>query len=184
MERIDAGFISSFLLNVNDEKALLQYFDDESLGTLAVFTENLSSDIHDIFNSIDVFIYIMIGFSLGMAFIILVIMSQNALMEQNRQITVCRAIGFTIMNVSNLWTLQSVAQLLISTIFGIPAGALVSIILFNLCSSENQTYPFIFSVKYAVYSFLFILAIITLTHVIAMISIKKWNIADNTRSRE
>lgn len=184
MERIGAGYVSSFLLNVNDENELLQYFDDESIGTLSVFTKNLSSDIHDIFNSIDVFIYIMIGFSLGMAFIILVIMSQNALMEQQRQITVYRAIGFTVMNVSNLWTLQSVAQLILSTIIGIPAGALASLILFRLCSSENQTYPFIFSIKYALYSFLFILTIIILTHVIAMISIKKWNIADNTRSRE
>ena len=184
MERIGADYVSSFLLNVNDENAVLQYFDDESIGTLSVFTRNLGADIHGIFNSIDVFIYIMIAFSLGMAFIILVIMSQNALMEQQRQITVYRAIGFRIINVSNLWTLQSVSQLILSTIMGIPAGCLVSVILFSLCSSDNQTYPFIFSFKYTVYAFLFILVIIVVTHLIAMISIRRWNIADNTRSRE
>ena len=108
-----------------------------------------------------------------MGLIILVIMSQNALMEQQRPITVYRAIGFTIMNISNLWTLQSVSQLIISTIFALPVGSLVSIILFRLCSSANQTYPFVFSVKYAVFAFLFILFIIVLTHLISMFTIKK-----------
>ncbi|MBP5408156.1 MAG: FtsX-like permease family protein [Bacilli bacterium] len=184
MDRIGATYVTSFLMNVSDEKAILQYFDDEAIGTLSVFTRNLSADIHGIFNSVDVFIYIMIGFSLGMAFIILVIMSQNALMEQQRQITVYRAIGFRIINISNLWTLQSVSQLIISTIFGIPAGYLASAVLFKLCSSDSQSYPIIFSTKYASFAFLFIFTIILITHGIAMISIRSWNIADNTRSRE
>lgn len=95
-----------------------------------------------------------------------------------------RAIGFSVMNVSNLWTLQSVSQLLLSTIVVFPAGILVSKILFTLCSSVNQMYPLIISVRYALYAFLFILVIIFLTHTLAMLSIKRWNIANNTRSRE
>ena len=126
----------------------------------------------------------MIAFSLGMSFIILAIMSQNALMEQQRPITVYRAIGFSVMNVSNLWTLQSVSQLFLSTIVAFPAGILVSKFLFTLCSSVNQMYPLIISVRYALYAFLFILVIIFLTHTLAMLSIKRWNIANNTRSRE
>ena len=45
-------------------------------------------------------------------------------------------------------------------------------------------YPFVFSVKYALIAFLFILLIILITHVLAMFSIRRWNIADNTRCRE
>ena len=88
------------------------------------------------------------------------------------------------MNVSNLWTLQSVSQLLLSIIFAFPASILVSMILFKLCSSANQTYPLIISIRFALYAFLFILVIIFLTHTLAMLSIKRWNIANNTRSRE
>ena len=74
----------------------------------------------------------MIGFSLGMGFVILCIMSQNALLEQRRQISVMRAIGFRMLDVSNLWTLQSMTQLVIATIFAIPVGILTIRILFLL----------------------------------------------------
>ena len=184
MNKITTAYVSSIVLNVNDQEKFLMELDDTVFGSLTVFTENLNKDISMTFNSVDIFIYIMIAFSLGMSFIILAIMSQNALMEQQRPITVYRAIGFSVMNVSNLWTLQSVSQLLLSTIVAFPAGVLVSKILFTLCSSVNQMYPLIISVRYALYAFLFILVIIFLTHTLAMLSIKRWNIANNTRSRE
>ena len=184
LSRLTDQYVSSILLDINSENDLLAYLDSESQGTLTVFTDNLSLDIHSIFNSIDVFIYIMIGFSLLMAFIILTIMSQNALMEQKRQLTVLRAIGFTIKNISDIWTVQSVSHIILSSIVAIPVGALTSIILFKLCSSTNQVYPFIFSFKMIGFSVLFIFVVILLTHLLSMFSIKKWNIADNTRCRE
>ena len=126
----------------------------------------------------------MIAFSLGMGFIILAIMSQNALMEQKRQLSVLRAGGFTVKNISDIWTLQSVSQFLISALFAVPAGVLVSVILFNMCSSSAQTYPFLFDLRVVFFAMAFILTIIIGCHLFAMISIKKWNLADETRSRE
>ncbi len=176
-------YISSFLINVNDETAFLDYMSNNN-ASLTVFTKSLSKDIHSIFNSVDAFIYVLIGFSLVMAFIILTIMSQNALMEQKRQLSVFRAIGFTIMDISNLWTLQSVAQLILSLLFAVPVGSLAAIILFKLCSSASQSYPFILSVPVILFAFAFIFIIILMSHLISMFSIKKWNLADNTRTRE
>ena len=184
MDRLEVSYVSSFLVNITDETEFLEVLDVEAMESLTVFTHNLEKDIRGIFDSINIFIFIIIMFSFGMGFIILVIMSQNALMEQQRQITVYRAIGFRIINISNLWTLQSVSQLIFSTLFALPMGSLFSYILFSLCSSATQIYPFIFSVKYALIAFLFILLIIIITHVIAMLTIRRWNIADNTRCRE
>lgn len=179
----ETSYVSSFLVNVNDEDAFLSYMSDEN-AALSVFTSKLSKDIHGVFNSIDVFIYIMIGFSLAMAFIILSIMSQNALLEQKRQISVLRLIGFTIKDVSNLWTIQSVSQLILSSLLAIPVGALASSILFGMCSSATQVYPFVFSLPVVGFAFGFVFLIILASHIISMATIKKWNLADNTRSRE
>ena len=184
MDRITNQYVSSILLNVTSESELLAYLNDNGTGALTVFTRNLSHDIHSLFNSIDVFIYIMVGFSLMMAFIILSIMGQNSLMEQKRQLTVFRAIGFTIKNISDIWTVQSVSHLVLSSLFAIPVGALSAYILFSLCSSANQMYPFIFSFKSIGFGILFILLVIIATHLISIFVIRKWNIADNTRCRE
>ena len=179
-----ASVVSSFLMNINDEQAFLSYLSDNNNQCLTVFTRSLSMDLHAIFNAVDIFIYIMVGFSLGMSFVILSIMSQNALMEQKRQLSVQRAIGFTIMDISNFWTLQSVLQILSSAFLGIPSGVGFSIILFKLCSSSSQIYPFIFSWPVIGLALLFVTGVVVICHLIAMLSIKRWNLADNTRCRE
>ncbi len=184
MEALGGTYVSSFLINTNDEQALLDFLAEAEDKGLTVFTSALEKDLMGIFRSIDVFLVIMILFSLGMGFIILAIMSQNALMEQQRQISVLRCIGFTIKNVSDLWTLQSVSQFIVSAILAIPAGVGISILLFKMTSSAAQIYPFIFDWRVLLFASLFVLAVIVASHLIAMMSIKKWNLADNTRSRE
>ena len=184
MDELGVDYVSSFILNVTDQKALLTYLSSTRNQCLTVFTSSLSKDLHSIFDATDVMVYIMVGFSIGMAFIILCIMSQNALMEQQRQLTILRSIGFTIFNISNFWTFQSFFQLLTSALVGVPAGALAIYILLKLCSSSSQTYPFIFSWPVAFMALGFVFLVLVVCHLISMISIRRWNIADNTRSRE
>ena len=183
MESLNLQYVSTFLVNVNDSNAFLEFMSQEG-ASLTVFTASLTKDVRGVFDSINVFIYILIGFSLGMAFLILAIMSQNALMEQKRQVSVFRAIGFTIKDISNLWTLQSVLQLVLSAIVAIPTGTLVSYILFKMCSSAIQVYPLIFSGAVILFALAFILVILIACHIIAMLTVKKWVLADNLRSRE
>lgn len=189
LDKLGVDYVSSFILNINskdgyNEQSLLEYLSDEKNQCLTVFTSSLSSDLHRVFDAINVFIYMMVGFSLGMAFVILTIMSQNALMEQERQLTILRAIGFTVFDISHVWTLQSVGQLLVSSLFGLPVGALVTHILLSMCSSKAQVYPFIFSWPVALMAVGFVLLVIIACHLLSMRSIAKWNIANNTRCRE
>ena len=184
MDELGVSYVSSYILDVKNTSQLLKYLSENRTQSLTVFTDSLSKDLHNIFDATDIMIYIMIAFSLGIAFTILCIMSQNALMEQQRQLTIFRAIGFTVFDISNVWTLQSVAQLFVSSLIGVPIGALSIYILLTLCSSSSQIYPFVFSWIAVLIAIGFVLAVVIACHLIAMRSISKWNIADNTRSRE
>ena len=175
--------VSTFLVNVNDESAFLQMMSSQS-ASLTVFTKQLRKDMIGMMGNIDIFIYILIGFSLGMAFVILVIMSQNALMEQKRPLSVLRLIGFTVPDISNVWTLQSISQLILSSMVAIPAGIGLSALLFKVASSSTQNYPVVVSPAAIFISLGFILLVIIGSHFISMLTIQKWNLADNTRSRE
>lgn len=181
-------YVSSFLIQLVEgedvDQQLQEYLSNIDNQCITVFTSSLRKDLLGIFDSIDIFVYIMIGFSIGISFIILLIMSQNSLLEQQRQLSVFRAIGFTIGDISRIWTLQSVLQLLMSSIIAVPAGIGFSILLFKLCSSAGQTYPFVFSWGVTFMAIGFIALVLITTHLLAMHSIKKWNIADNTRCRE
>ena len=184
LQAITDTFVSSYMINTSDDATFLRMLSANQNQCLTVFTESLSKDLKNIFDSTNAMIFIMVGFSLGMAFIILAIMSQNALMEQQRQLTIFRAIGFTVLDISNIWTLQSAAQLLVSSLFGIPAGALSIYILLRLASSASQTYPFVMSWLVVLMAVGFVLLVVIACHLLAMFTIRRWNIADNTRSRE
>lgn len=186
MDAFGVDYVTSIILNLKEgqEQALLDYLSENKNQCLTVFTESLSKDLHGNFDSVNIMIAIMVAFSVGMAFIILSIMSQNALMEQQRQLTILRAIGFRIFDISNFWTLQSVAQMISSAIFAIPAGVGVTLILLNSASSASQTYPFIFSWPVVFMALGFVLLVLIICHLLAMFSIRKWNIANNTRCRE
>ena len=187
MDRLDIDYVSSFILDIakgHTEQDLLDYLSNERNQCLTVFTSSLSKDLHRIFDAINIFIYIMVGFSLGMSFVILFIMSQNALMEQQRPLTVLRAIGFRILDISHVWTLQSASQLFVSALFGLPVGGLVTYILLSMCSSNSQIYPFIFHWLIALMAVGFVLLVIIACHLLSMRTISKWNIANNTRCRE
>jgi len=183
MKELETDYVSSFLVNTNDEAAFLAYMSEHN-AALTVFTSSLAHDLHGLFNSIDPMIYILIAFSLLMGFVILAIMGQNALMEQKRPMSILRAVGFTLLDISNLWTIQSVSQLFLSMLFAIPVGSAASIILFKMVSSATQVYPFIFSVPALLFTFAFVLGIIVASHLLSMVTIKRWNLAENTRSRE
>ena len=178
------AYVSSYLIDTNNQTALADYFTENGVQCLTVFTDNLSKDLKGIFDAVNIMIYIMIGFAFGIGFIILTIMSQNSLLEQRRSVSVLRLIGFTVNDVSNVWSLQSILQIIFSSLFSIPAGLGASKLLFYLASSPSQTYPFILSWPVIGIAFGFITLTVLICHGLSMLSIKKWNLADNTRSRE
>ena len=184
LSRVTETYVTSILVNVYNENAFLDKLSQENVQCLTVFTNSLKKDLTGIFDAINIFIIILVAFSLGMAFVILSIMSQNALLESKRQLSVFRAIGFTITNVSNIWTFTSIAQLILGSIIAIPAGVGFSILLFTLASSTTQIYPFIFDWRVVVFGFAFVFLVVLSCHIISMFNIKKWNLADNLRCRE
>ena len=184
LDELGVNYVSSFLVNVKDQQALLDYLSGNENKCLIVFSSNIKEDLTSMFKPVNTFIIILNAFAITMGLVILAIMTQNALMEQRRPISVMRSIGFRIMNISNLWTLQSLSELVFSTLLAIPGSILVISFLLSITSSEKQIYPFVFRWKETLVCFAFIFGVILATHIYSMLSIKRWNLADNTRTRE
>lgn len=177
-------YASTLFVNTNNEIALLDYFSARGTNSLTVFSSALKADLSARLSSINVFAYILVAFSIGMGLVILSIMTQNALLEQKRNLSILRAVGFRTIDVSNIWMIQSFLQLLISNAFAIPIALLTCNILFKTASSASQVYPFVVNPLSLTLCFIFILSVIGFAHLFAMVTISKWNLADNTRSRE
>ena len=181
---LSVSYVSSLLLNTNDEVKLSQIISNRTTQSLLVFTSSLEKNLHRIFDTLDVFLIIMIAFSLSITLVILFVMNKNALIEQIYQLSLYRAIGFKISTISKIFIFQHVFQFLIATIVAIPVSILSSDILFKLASSARQTYPFIFSIPIVLLALLFIIIVIAICHVASMHKVKKIDIANNLRSSE
>lgn len=184
LEGLDAQYASTFFINTTNETALLEYLASRGTNSLSVFSRALKADLSSRLNSVNLFAYILVAFSIGMGLVILAIMTQNALLEQQRTLSVLRAIGFRTIQISNVWMIQSFLQLLFSNIFAVPTALLTASLLFKFASSSTQVYPFIIKGLSLGLCFAFILTVIGLCHLFAIFTISKWNLADNTRSRE
>ena len=181
---LGVDFVSSLLLNTNDEVKLSQFINQKTNLSLLVFTSSLEKDLHRIFDTLDIFLLIMELFALSITLVILFVMNRNALIEQIYQLSLYRAVGLKMGSISKIFIFQHFIQLLIGTIFALPVSILSSNILFNLASSVRQTYPFIFSIPLILIALIFIILVIAICHLFMMIKIKKIDIATNLRSSE
>ncbi|MCR4699316.1 MAG: FtsX-like permease family protein [Bacilli bacterium] len=177
-------YVSTYMVNINSEEQFLSYLSDHTDNALTVFSKSLAKDLRAVFDPVDIFIVILIGFSLSMALVILAIMSQNSLMEQKRKLSIYRCIGFKISDISAIWGIESFIHIILSTIFAVPIAIFAAMLLFAISSTNNQIYPFVFTWPGVALAFGFILLVVTLCHLLSMFTINKWNLADNTRSRE
>lgn len=183
-DALSVSYVSSLLINTNDEVKLSQILNNKTSQSLLVFTPSLRNYLHRVFDTLDVFLIIMSIFSLLITLVILFVMNKNALIEQIYQLSLYRAIGFKLSTISNIFIFQHLIQFIIATIIAIPLSILSSNILFNLASSERQTYPFIFSFPIVLLALVFVILVIAICHIFAMYRIKKLDIANNLRSSE
>lgn len=181
---ITSNYVSTLLINTDDEIAMSKTINKKTANSLIVSTNSLTKDLHRIYDTLDLFLIIMIVFALFISLIILYVMSQNALLEQIFQLSLYRALGININTISSIYLIQNTISLIFATLFAIPLGILSSSILFDLASSSSLTYPFIFSIPIVCISLLFIIVVILIYHVFTISKIKRLDLATNLRSSE
>ena len=184
LEATGATYYSSLLLNTNDETRLSTLLNQKTSRSLIIFTSSLKKDLHRIFDTLDIFLWIMTIFALAIALVVLLIMNHNALIEQIRHFSLLRAVGFNIMTIMKIFLFQNAVELVLAGIFAIPLNVLASHILFALASSARQTYPFIFSFPLIGLSLAFALFVIALSHLLSLHKLKRLEIAEHLRSAE
>ena len=104
--------------------------------------------------------------------------------EQKKNISIMMSLGYTKSGVSLILLIQTLLHILIGLIFGIPVGILSSKLAVRLTSNATETFPFINLATNYFIAIGLILAFILVSYLVALYKMKKWNLAENTKSRE
>ncbi len=184
VEKISSLYVSTYFVNTSDEKALMTYVSMKKLGSFVVNSSSYRADLHERHDPINAVAWTVIAFSLAMALATLTITAQDQLIEQKKSLSILRAEGYQVADISRIWLIQRAVESILSAAIASPIAFAVLRLLMRQASGEDASYPSIADYRWFLIAIAFVFAVILVAHLISMRSIGKWNIADNTRSRE
>lgn len=174
----------TIICHAADEKALLQYVSGLDGYLYTNFTDVMYRANADTFWLYSLGVYILIGFSVVLGFLIIYNTTQTNLLEQKKELSVLRSLGFHIREISRIWLVQTALQFLLACAIGLPAGTLLAKYTLTQMSIEGREYPFVHDPLQFVLTVCVVLVYILISHFAAMRSIRKWNIVENVKEKE
>lgn len=174
----------SLLCDAEDETGLLTELSEMPGYLSTLFTRVLRECSEDTFSTYDVGVFVLITFAALMGLIVIINTTQTNLLEQKKELSALRALGFRIGDISRIWFSQTALRFLLSCAVGLPAGAAIAKAVLMKMASEDRSYPIAPGCGQYLIAASLVLLYILASHYIAMASIRKWNIAEEISEKE
>lgn len=174
----------SVLVKVKDKDAFFNKYKDLEHVTYISYNDIIKEEYNDRLLTFSYSSYVLNAVSLILGFMIVFNMMQTNLKEQKRTFSTIRTLGYQRSEISLSNLIMELVQYVISMIFAIPLGILLSKLLLNGISIPSQFFPFPRSPWMYILSVLFVLAFLLISHFIAMNAMRKWNLPEAIKERE
>ena len=111
-------------------------------------------------------------------------MMQTNLKEQKRTFATMRTLGYQRRSISMANLFTSMIQFIVSMVFAVPIGILLTKALLKSISVPDQIFPFPQTWTIYVFSTVIVLAFLLVSHFLVMNTMKKWNLPESVKERE
>lgn len=169
---------------VEGERSVQALLSDRNDYQYCVFSRLFRDGMEKLFAFYDLASWILIGFAVLIGLIIVINTMQTNLLEQSKELSVLRTLGFSHRIVSGKLFLQSLLYFVFSCIIGTPLGAAFARMALRQLSSKNQEYPFASGIAECLLTAGLVFAYMLLGHLISSRSMKKWNIVEMIKEKE
>lgn len=181
---ITDNYQTGYMMNVSDRSALDNYVLKKSQASVINEIKDIKIDLNARLSAANLMITIIILFAIIMSIVIVTMMTQASLTEQKRLISTMRTLGFTIDDISIMWLKQEAVFFAIGAAIGFPLGLVCQKIMDRVLINDSWSFPYVCTVWDVLIVVGFILLILLGAHFFSLRLVKKWNLADNMRSRE
>lgn len=166
------------------EKELMEFLIGQDNYFYSVFTRMSRAAYEKIFEAFTVPAWLIVGFAIGIGLVVVINTANTNLLEQKRQLSVLRALGFQHGEISRCWFVQSLLYFLCSLALGLPGGMIVAKVAMLKMESPERTFPFINALWVHALTAVLVLGYIAFSHLVTMRGMKKWNIVENVKEKE
>ena len=174
----------SLLVQVKDEDAFFNKYKDVEHVTYISYTKVIKGEFDDRLAAFNISSIILTIMAIVVGFMIVFNMMQTNLKEQKRTFATMRTLGYQRRSISMANLFTSVIQFIVSMVFAVPLGILLTKTLLNAISVPDQIFPFPQTWTIYVFSTVIVLAFLLVSHFLVMNSMKKWNLPESVKERE
>ena len=127
---------------------------------------------------------VFIVFSIGLGVLIVSLMMQTSLIEQKRDLCIMRSVGFSMSQISGIWSFVTIIQFIVSMAVSIPLSFLATKIFLGFTNNKVAMVLSYANFWHALMTLALVAFFLLFAHFFCMSIVKRWNIAENTKSRE
>ena len=176
--------VDSYLIKGVSKEKLLKNMTNYHFDSMVTFTDDQKSYFMSRFRVLEMCCYVFIGFAVGLGMIIVSLMMQTSLQEQRRDLCIMRSVGFSMGQISGIWSFVTILQYIFACACAVPLSFLVTKILLGFTATKMAMVLSYANWIHALITLFIVAAFLVLSQAICMRKVKKWNIADNTKNRE
>ena len=176
--------VVSYLINGVDKEKLVCQVTNYHYDAMVTLTADQRNYFESRFQTLEMCCIVFIVFSIGLGVLIVSLMMQTSLMEQKRDLCIMRSVGFSMRQISAIWSAVTILQFINSMVLAIPLSFLTTFIFLKLVSTNAAMILSYANAWHALITVGIVALFLIGSHWACMRIVKKLNIAENTKNRE
>ena len=176
--------VTSYLINGVDKEALVKQVTNYHYDAMVTLTADQRNYFESKFQILNMVCIVFIVFSIGLGALIVSLMMQTSLIEQKRDLCIMRSVGFGMYQISGIWSFVTIIQFVVSMIFAVPLSFLTTKLFLSIVNTKMAMVLSYANIWHALMMMALVAFFLLFAHFFCMSIVKRWNIADNTKSRE
>ena len=176
--------VRSYLINDVDKESLISLITNYHYDAIVSFTKDQQHYYADKFKTLEMCCIVFIFFAIGLGILIVSLMMQTSLAEQKRDLCIMKSVGFSMGQISGIWSAVTISQFITSMIFSIPLSFVAVKVFLSFAATKTTRVLSHAGFLHVVLTLLIVSGFLLVSQFFCMRRVKKWNIAENTKNRE
>lgn len=183
--KLKSSFDTIVLDMDNDKKdELINKVCSKNNYVYTVFNNEIREYNKEIFDSYTIPAIIMIVFALIIGYIIIININTYNLLDQKKNLSIFRSLGFSYREISKSWFVQALIQWITSIIIGIPSGILLSKYILKYVSSVRREFIYASGIKEIIFTVILLFIYIYIGHRKCMNKFRKIDIIEEVKDKD
>ena len=176
--------VMSYLINGVEKEALIKQVTNYHYDAVVTLTQDQRNYFSSKFQILQMVCIVFIIFSVGLGILIVSLMMQTSLIEQKRDLCIMRSVGFSMGQISGIWSYLMILQFIFSMAFSIPLSFLATRIFLSFTNTKMAMVQSYANILHVLLTVGLVAVFLLVSHFFCMGIVKRWNIAENTKNRE